>query len=122
MVAFSGAGDEANDYAGEVFGEVFRLLPQGKDTGLSPVQLSAEATDNDCLARGLRLKSKFVLTAFARAAADQPPVLTARLYDVERRQFIWTENYDRATVDAATAAQRLTLEAKQRIASIPKEP
>ena len=90
--------------------------------GLSPIPLTAEATDTDCLERGLRLKSKFVLTGFVRAADGQPPILTVRLYDVMLRQFIWTENYDTTTADAATVAQRLVAEVKQRTADLPKEP
>ena len=122
IVTFSGAGEEARKYASEVWGEVTKSLPPGNSVGLSPIPLTAEPTDTDCLERGLRLKSKFVLTGFARSAEGQTPVLAVRLYDVRLRQFIWTENYDSATVDAATAAQRLANEAKQRIASAQKEP
>lgn len=122
LVTFSGTGDEAREYASEVWGEVTKLLPLGNSVGLSPIPLTAEPTDTDCLERGLRLKSKFVLTGFAHTAEGQPPVLTARLYDVEHRTFIWTENYDNTKSEAETVAQRLVAEVKQRTAPANKEP
>ena len=114
IVTFSGEGPGAEAYADQVFEHVFDRLPLGPGVSLSPLPLAAEATDTDCLERGLRLKSRFVLTGFVRAAAGQPSVFTARLYDVRQRQFIWTETYDPAAVDAATAAQKLAAEVKHR--------
>ena len=122
MVTFSGTGPGAEAYADEVFENISSLLPPGPQVGLSPIPLTAEATDTDCLERGLRLKSKHVLTGFVHAAAGQPPVLTARLYDVQKRAFRWTENYDSTTIDAPTAAQRIAAEVKERTAPANKEP
>ncbi len=122
LVTFSGTGEEAADYAEEVWGEVSKLLPPGKSVGLSPIPFPAEPTDTDCLERGVRLKSKFVLTGFAHTAEGRPPVLTARLYDVQQRAFVWMENYDNTTADAEAVAQRIATEAKQRTAPANKEP
>ena len=122
MVTFSGTGPGAEAYADEVFENISSLLPPGPQVGLSPIPLPAEATDTDCLERGLRLKSKHVLTGFVHAAAGQPPVLTARLYDVQKRAFSWTENYDSTSIDAPTAAQRIAAEVKERTAPANKEP
>jgi len=122
VVTFSGEGPGADDYASKVFGHVTSLLPPGQHVSLSPIPFTAEPTADDCLERGIRLKSRLVLTGFAHAAAGQPATFTARLYSVKQRQFIWTETFDTAAVDAATAAQRLVTEVKQRNVPPPAVP
>ena len=108
-VTFGGEGDGAEEYAGKVFSETFKLLqtPAGQ-VSLSPIPLEAEDDEDDALARGTNLESPFLLTGFARRAAPgEPLLLTVKLYQVKSRTVVWSETFDAAQVDAPTAARRV---------------
>jgi len=115
VVTFGGAGDEAANYAGNLFSETFKLLQPGGQVGLSPIPLEADDDDDDALARGTKLESQFVLTGFAkRAAPGEPLLFTAKLYQVKQRTVIWSETFDAAKLDAATVARRVAEAARSR--------
>jgi hypothetical protein len=110
VVNFGGTGDDAATYADQVFTETFKLLQEaGADqVGLSPIPLEADDDDDDALARGTRLKSKFVLTGFASHPTPGGPLLfTAKLYEVKQRTVIWSESFDAAQINAPIAGQRV---------------
>jgi hypothetical protein len=111
-VTFGGEGEGAEEYAGNVFSETFKLLqsPAGQ-VSLSPIPLEADDDDDDALARGTNLESQFLLAGFARRAAPGEPLrLTVKLYQVKPRTVVWSETFDAAQVDAPAAA-RLVVEA-----------
>jgi hypothetical protein len=110
VVTFSGEGDTAGEYAKQVFDLVYEKLATGPRVGLSPIPFTTEPTDMDCLERGVRMKSRFVLTGYAKAKAGETPGFTVRLFDVKLRTFTWTETFDTAVTDAKTVARRITTE------------
>jgi hypothetical protein len=114
LVTFSGDGPDAEKYADKVFARFTSLMPPGPHVSLSPIPFAAEPTSEDCLERGVGLKSRLVLTGFVHTPVGAPAVFTARLYSVKQRQFIWTETFDTAAMDPAAVAQRLATEVKQR--------
>jgi hypothetical protein len=92
-----------------VFSEAYKLLqvPAGQ-VGLSPIPLEADDDDDEALARGTKLDSQFVLTGFARRAAPgEPLLLMVKLYQVKQRTVVWSEVFDPAKVDGATAGRRV---------------
>jgi len=124
LITFSGSGDGAEAYAESIFDQAYQaLLKKGDRTvALSPVPLDVGDDDDDVLARGTKLESKFVLTGAARRPAPgQPLVFTAKLYSVKQRTVVWTETYDAAQIDATTAAKRLT-EAVAKLSLPPEQP
>ena len=93
------------------------LLPPEADkkVSVSPTKLPDSFTDADALLRGARLKSRYVLAGqVRREAPGQPLKFTVKLYDVKQNAMVWTETYDTAQIDAATAAQRVAAEMRQR--------
>jgi hypothetical protein len=109
-VTFSGEGPGAGEYAGKVFEHTFQKLSVGRRVALSPFPFDTEPADTDILERGLRLKSRFVLTGYAKAAADQATVFTAKIYDVKTRAVIWSGTYDPAKTDAKETANMIVAE------------
>ena len=110
LVKFGGTGDGAEAYADQLFGDLFAALqPKASDqVSVSAQPLDADEDDDDILARGTRLDSKFVLTGTVRHPPDHPaPVFIAKLYDVKLRTVVWTETYDAPAADAQATAQRL---------------
>jgi hypothetical protein len=122
VVTFSGEGPGASDYAGEVFKLAYEKMVTGPRVSLSPIPFNSEPTDLDSLERGARMKSRYVLTGYAKAEAGKTPIFTARLYDVRQRAFIWTETFDTAVIDAKTAAQRIVSEIPGRLRPAPDTP
>lgn len=122
VVMFSGSGTGANDYAGEVFKHAYEKLAVGPRVSLSPIPFNAEPTDLDALERGARMKSRFVLTGYARAEEGKTPLFTAKLFDVRQRAFVWTETFDTAAIDAKAAAHRITSELVGRMRPTPPKP
>jgi len=117
VVNFGGTGDEAETYASNVFTESYKLLLESTtgQVSLSPIPLEADDDDDDALARGTKLESQFVLTGSAqRATPGEPLLFTAKLYHVKPRTVVWSETFDAAQVDAATAARRVTEAARAR--------
>jgi len=115
MVTFSSAEEDGDNYAQDAFTETYGLLFPGGQVGLSPIPLDAADDDDDALARGTNLESQFVLTGRARRAAPgEPLLLTVKLYDVKQRVVVWSETFDAAKVDAATAAKRVAEAARAR--------
>ena len=122
VVTFSGEGPGAEEYAKQAFNLVYEKLVTGPRVGLSPIPFTAEPTDMDCLERGVRMKSRFVLTGFAKAEAGKTPGFTVRLFDVKQRAFIWTETFDTAVIDAKAVARRVTAELAGRMKPTPAAP
>ena len=57
-----------------------------------------------------------MLTGFARRTAPGEPLLfTAKLYQVKQRTVVWSETFDAAKVDAATAAKRVAAAVRPRV-------
>lgn len=122
VVTFSSEDPGTEEYAKQVFGLVYEKLASTPRVGLSPIPFTAEPTEMDCLERGVRMKSRFVLTGFAKAEPGKTPGFTVRLFDVKQRAFIWTETFDTAVIDAKTAARRITTELAGRTRSAPAGP
>ncbi len=118
LVAFSGEGDKAGEYASDVFDEVCSLLQKdGKPQwGLSPLPLKPDATDADVVGRGLRMKSRFVLTGHVGTPIPGlAGAFTARLFDVGTGQMVWKETFESAANESATVAQRIATEITKRL-------
>jgi TolB-like protein len=109
VVNFTGGSDDGTAYAETVFGNLIKILTQAADgkVSVSPIALDADFDDDDALARGTRLESKYVLTGLVQHPAGQPPKFTAKLYDVKLRTVVWAESYDAAPGTAAALAQHL---------------
>ncbi|SDR80489.1 toll/interleukin-1 receptor domain-containing protein [Opitutus sp. GAS368] len=118
LVTFSGAGEKNGDYAEEVFGEVCtQLQKDGKPQwGLSPLPLKADALDAEVVSRGVRMKSRFVLTGHAGVLLPgTPPAFTARLFDVATNQLVWKETFETAKNEPEAVAQRIAAEVIKRL-------
>ena len=119
IVTFSGEGPGMEEYAKQAFALTYEKLVVGPRVGLSPIPFTAEPTDMDCLERGVRMKSRFVLTGFAKAEPGKMPGFTVRLFDVKQRAFIWTETFDTAVIDAKAVAHRIIAELAGRMRPAP---
>ena len=110
LVKFSGTGDGAEAYADGLFAHLFSTLQEKADgqVSVSPLPLDTGDDDDDILARGTRLESKFVLFgAVQHPAGTATFTFTAKLYDVKRRTVVWAETYDAAPAEAEATARRL---------------
>jgi TolB-like protein len=110
IVKFNGSSDETTAYAKSLFGHLFKLLQQnaGGKVSVSPLPLEPDSDDDEALARGTRLESRFVLTGFAQQPAPgQPLTFTAKLYDVKLRTVVWAETYEAVPADADATARRI---------------
>ncbi len=117
VVNFGGEGEPAAKYAESVFNATFKLLQQtGGQVSLSPIPLEADDDDDDTLARGTNLESQYVLSGFARRPAPgEPLLLTVKLHQVKLRTVLWSESFDAAQVEAATAAGRISDAVRPRV-------
>ncbi|HKB57721.1 MAG TPA: toll/interleukin-1 receptor domain-containing protein [Lacunisphaera sp.] len=118
LVTFSGEGDKAGEYAEGVFDEVCSLLQKdGKPQwGLSPLPLKPDASDAEVVSRGLRMKSRFVLTGHAGVPIPGlAPAFTARLFEVGTGQMVWKETFETAANEPDTVAQRIAAEVMKRL-------
>jgi hypothetical protein len=118
LVTFSGEGDKAEEYASDVFDEVCSLLEKDGQPqwGLSPLPLPSDAPDTEVVGRGLRMKSRFVLTGHVGVAIPGlPAALTARLFDVGTGQMVWKETFESAANTSAVVARRIAGEVTKRL-------
>jgi hypothetical protein len=122
LITFSGEGEQNGDYAEEVFGEVCTQLEKdGKPQwGLSPLPLKPDAPDAEVVSRGLRMKSRFVLTGHAGVLLPgTAPAFAVRLFDVATNQLVWKETFETAKNEPDTVAQRIAAEVIKRLESAP---
>lgn len=124
IVNFGGASDEASAYAEKVFNKTYQHLQQpAGQVSFSPIPLEADDDDDEALARGTALGSQYVLSGFARhPAPGEPLLLTVKLQHVKLRTVLWSESFDAAKVEAATAAGRISDAVRPRIVPAPPIP
>ena len=121
LIPFHGADDAGETLADGVFDAVCELLQQdGKPQwGVSPLPLKPDAPDSEVVSRGVRMKSRFVLTGHVGAPIPgQAAVFTARLFETGKGELVWQENFATGTNDTATIAQRMADEVKQRLTTV----
>jgi hypothetical protein len=119
LITFSGDAGPGSSYASEVFGQVCAELQQegGKQLwSLSPIPLKPDALDAQIVARGIRMKSRFVLTGHASAATkDLPAVFVIRLFATLSGEMVWKETYELEKQDADDVAELIVAEVKKRL-------
>ena len=119
LVTFDGDGRIGTEYAREVFGAVCGDLQDGGVPlwGLSPIPLKPNATDAEVLARGHKMKSRFVLVAHAGAPTQgMPPMLTVRLFGTRTGELVWKESYEIAKRNADDVAGLIAAEVRKFLA------
>ncbi len=122
LIPFHGEDDAGETLADGVFDGVCELLKQDDKPlwGVSPLPLKPGAIDAEIIGRGLRMKSRFVLTAgVVRPTPDQAPVLTARLFETASGGLVWQETFATGPNDAATIARRIADEVIKRLDTVP---
>jgi hypothetical protein len=122
LIPFSGEGDADEDYSDKVFEEVCELLQMdGKPRwGISPLPLKPDAPEAEAIGRGLRMKSRFVLTGHVGTPIPgQATVFTVRLFDSGKGELVWKETFETGTNDAATTARRIAEEVNKRLDTVP---
>lgn len=122
LVPFSGEGAAGEDYSDKVFDEVCELLQQdGKPQwGVSPLPLQPDAPEAEVIGRGLRMKSRFVLTGHVGTPIPGlATVFTVRLFETGKGELVWQETFETGKSDAATTARRIADEVNQRLESVP---
>ena len=122
LIPFSGEGDAGEDYSDKVFDDVCELLQKdGKPRwGVSPLPLNSGAPEAEVIGRGIRMKSRFVLTGHAGTPLpSQATVFTVRLFETGQGELVWKETFEIGTTDAATTARRITDEVNQRLEPAP---
>ncbi len=118
LITFSGADENNGDYAEQVFGAVCQQLQKGgkPQWGLSPLPLKANALDAEVISRGLRMKSRLVLTGHAGVLLPgTEPAFTARLFDVAANQLVWKETFETAKSSPESVAERIAAEVLKRL-------
>lgn len=122
LIPFSGEGGAGRDYSDEVFGNVCELLQKdGKPQwGVSPLPLQPDAPEAEVIGRGLRMKSRFVLTGHVGTPIPGlATVFTIRLFETGKGALVWKETFAIGTNEAAAAARRIADEVNQRLGSAP---
>lgn len=124
LITFSGDDDKTSAYASDVFGQVCsELMDDGKQRwALSPIPLKPDAADAQIVARGVRMKSRFVLTAHAGTAAGLAPAFTVRLFAVRSGELVWKETYEIAKHDADDVGDLVVAELEKRLKAPPEPP
>lgn len=120
LVTFTGDGEQNGEYAQEVFGEVCTQLEKDgpPQWGLSPQPLKPDALDAAIISRGVRLKSRFVLTGHAAVIIPgTASALTVRLFDVTANELVWKETFETATHEPEAVAQRIAAEVLKRLSA-----
>jgi hypothetical protein len=120
LITFSGEGNAGSNYASDVFGRVCsKLMDDGKQSwGLSPIPLKPDAIDAQIVARGVRMKSRFVLTGHAGATAPGLPVaFTIRLFSTHSGEIVWKETYELEKHAADDVGDLISAEVKKRLAA-----
>jgi hypothetical protein len=120
LVTFDGEDKVTNDYAGAVFGAVCsELQDDGRQLwGLSPIPFRPTATDAEIVARGVKMKSRFVLTGRAGVMAPGlAPAFMARLFATRTGELVWKETYELSNHDADDVAELINAEVRKRLAS-----
>ncbi len=120
VVPFDGEDKVTRDYAGEVFGAVCAELRDDNRQlwGLSPLPLRAAATDADIVARGAKMKSRFVLTGRAGVMAPGlAPAFTVRLFNTHTGEMVWKETYELSKQDGDDVGDLIVAEIKKRLAA-----
>jgi hypothetical protein len=117
LITFTGEGPHS-DYASDVFGRVCSELMDGgrPSWGLSPIPLATDAADAQIVARGVRMRSRFVLTAHAGVAAPGlPAAFTVRLFSTLTGEMVWKETYELEKHEAAEVADLIAAEVRHRL-------
>jgi hypothetical protein len=118
LIPFSGDGKAGEKYSDQVFEQVCELLQQdGKPQwGVSPLPLKPDSLDAEVIARGLRMKSRFVLTGHVgNPIPGLATVFTARLFEVSKGELVWKETFEIGSVEADNVAARITAEITRRL-------
>jgi len=122
LIPFSGEGAVGETLADGVFEDVCELLKKDDKPlwGVSPLPLKPDAPEAEIIGRGLRMKSRFVLTGHVGTPLPGlATVFTARLFEAGKGELVWKETFETATNDAATIAWRIAAEVKKRLESAP---
>lgn len=122
LIPFSGEGGTGEEYSDKVFDAVCELLQKdGKPQwGVSPLPLQPDAPEAEVIGRGLRMKSRFVLTGHVGTPIPGPgTVFTIRLFETGKGGLVWQETFAIGTADAATTARRIADEVNERLGSAP---
>ena len=122
LIPFSGDDDAGETLADGVFDGICELLKQDDKPlwGVSPLPLKPDAPESEVIARGLRMKSRFVLTGqVGKPIPGLATVFTARLFETGKGELVWKETFETGTNDAATIARRVADEVNKRLESAP---
>jgi TolB-like protein len=122
LIPFHGDDDAGETLADGVFDGVCELLKQEDKSlwGVSPLPLKPDAPESEVIARGLRMKSRFVLTGHAgKPIPGLAPVFTVRLFATDKGELVWKETFETGTNDAATIARLIAAEVKKRLEAVP---
>lgn len=125
LIPFSGEGKTGEALADGVFDDLGELLKQEDKPlwGISPLPLKPDAPEAEIIERGLRMKSRFVLTGHVGTPIPGlATVFTARLFDTGKGELVWKENFDTGTNDEPTIAHRIAEEVKRRLNPTPPAP
>jgi TolB-like protein len=120
VVPFEGEDKETRDYASEVFGAVCADLRDDNHQlwGISPLPFRPNATDADIVARGLKMKSRFVLTGRASVAAPGlASAFTVRLFNTHTGELVWKETYELTKHDGDDVGELVVAEIRKRLAA-----
>lgn len=125
LVTFSGDEGAAASYASEAFGSVCsELMQEGHDRwGLSPIPLKPDAPDAQIVARGVRMKSRFVLTGHAGVLVPGlPAALMVRLFATRSGELVWKQTYEMDKQDADDVGELIAAELEKRLKVPPAPP
>ena len=121
LIPFDGEDEAGEALADGVFDDVCNLLQKDDKPqwGVSPLPLKPDAPDSEAIARGLRMKSRFVLTGHAgKPIPGLATVFTARLFETGKGELVWKETFETGKNDAATIARRIADEVNQRLDAV----
>jgi TolB-like protein len=122
LIPFDGEDDAGETLADGVFDGVCELLKQEDKPlwGVSPLPLKPDAIDAEVIGRGLRMKSRFVLTGHAgKPIPGQASVFTARLFETGKGELVWKETFETGANDADRIARRIADEVTKRLETVP---
>ena len=121
IIPFDGEDKVTREYASKVFESVGGELQDDEHHllwGISPLPLKPTATDADIVARGMKMKSRFVLLGRAGIEAPGlPPTFTVRLLSTRTGEMVWKETYELSKHDGDDVGEKIAAELKKRLAA-----